>query len=240
MSQATAFEHVVQISKVRINTMATVDLLNTDGSIAPVNQSIVVQFPLDTKALITKGSVWAIKGKSETLKYTSNGFNVTETLIKTHHVKFLKPSGNTLARWISRNIAGIGDVIAKRLVRQGDLVANITDQNTNALLEVAGMTTERADALFAQWPDQALYDTITWVEEQNLPLGIGDKIAGLLGSDSIDRIKKQPFLLLTMGVSFKKAADIAQKLGFSVDDDEYLLVLRNTLLVNMKIKPAQP
>lgn len=219
----SAFNQVVQVTKVRPNGDATVDVINDDGSIMPRRHNVVVVFPSHTKGLVNIGSVWRVTGVGHKQEYKINDFNITEMLINCTSANFLKPSGQVLARWISSNIGGIGSVIANRLVRQENLTDFIEKNDRKSLLEVSGMTNDRVDALISLWPTQSLYDTITWVEEQNLPFGIGSKLVKLFGDGAIERIKSQPFVLTSMGVPFQKVADVAIKLGFDVDDDEFLL-----------------
>ncbi|MFK0574005.1 AAA family ATPase, partial [Endozoicomonas sp.] len=198
---------------------ATVDLIRPDGSVRKREKPLVVHFPEHAQGAATEGSLWEVSGRERENSFTVNDFIVSEYTIDATEIKFLKPSGKVLSRWISSNINGIGGVIANRLVRLPNLAALVEKRDRASLLAVAGMSEARLDRLLKEWPDESLYDTIKWLEEQRLPLGLGEKLSGIFGAEAIEKIKSHPFLLMAMGASFEKTMEVAKELGLTMADD---------------------
>lgn len=144
---------VVQVRKRRARGYATVDLVNKDGSVKKRDKTLVVKFPDHCREVATDGSLWEVSGKEYVNQFVINDISVSEYTIEAESIKFLRPSGRILARWLSSNIGGIGSVIANRLVRIKNLSSLIENQDRVTLLDVAGMSQERVRRLFDQWPD---------------------------------------------------------------------------------------
>ncbi|WP_330926640.1 AAA family ATPase [Candidatus Sororendozoicomonas aggregata] len=219
MSQITHLRQIVQVKKRRLHGYATVDLIQPDGSIRKRDKPLVVQFPEYAKGAVTEGSLWQVNGRERENTFTVNDFVVSEYAIDATSIKYLKPSGKVLSRWIASNIQGVGGVIADRLVRIPNLESLVDNRDKQALLQVSGMSETRIESLFEGWPDASLFKTIAWLEEQQLPLGLGGKLSGLFGAEAIDKIKEHPFLLMAMGASFEKAMVVAKNLGLSMASD---------------------
>ncbi|KAF7775584.1 exodeoxyribonuclease V alpha subunit [Pseudoalteromonas citrea] len=219
MNEVVHLRQIIQVKKQRANSYTTVDLINTDGSIKKRDKTTVVKFPEHAKDTATAGSLWEVSGKERLNHFTINDFPLSEYTIDAANIKFLRPSGRILSRWISNNIKGIGSVIANRLVRLKKLAHLIEAQDTEALLNIAGMTESRVKDLLDSWPSEALFNTINWLEEQNLPLGFGEKLVTIFGEEAIDKVKEHPFLLVAMGASFEQVSQLALKLGFTLQDE---------------------
>lgn len=219
LSNIVHVRQVVQVRKCRARGYATVDLVNKDGSVKKRDKTLVVKFPEHVREVATDGSLWEVSGKEYVNQFAVNDIFVTEYTIEAEKIKFLRPSGRILARWLSSNISGIGSVIANRLVRIKNLNALIESRARDTLLEVAGMSQERVRRLFEQWPDASLYKTIEWLEGQLLPLNLGDKLVAIFGAEAIDKVKSHPFLLMAMGVSFEKTMQVAHELNLSMSDN---------------------
>ncbi len=222
MSQITHLRQIVQVRKKRACGFATVDLIKPDGSLRKREKPVVVHFPEYAQNAATVGSLWEVSGKERENVFTVNDFIISEYTIDATEIRFLKPSGKVLSRWISSNIRGIGSVIANRLVRLPNLAGLIEKRERSSLLAVSGMSEARLDRLLDEWPDKSMYDTITWLEEQQLPLGLGEKLSALFGAEAIDKIKEHPFLLMAMGASFEKTMEIAKGLGLTMADNSVM------------------
>ena len=219
MSEIVHLRQIIQVKKQRANSYATVDLVNADGSIKKRDRTTVVKFPEHAQDTATAGSLWEVSGTERLNHFTINDFPLSEYTIDADNIKFLRPSGRILSRWISNNIKGIGSVIANRLVRNKKLAQLIETQDTEALLNIAGMTENRVKDLIGSWPSEALFSAINWLEEQNLPLGFGEKLVTIFGEEAIDKVKEHPFLLVAMGASFEQVSQLALKLGFTLEDE---------------------
>lgn len=51
------------------------------------------------------------------------------------------------------------------------------------------MTENRVKDLIENWPTEALFNTINWLEEQNLPLGFGEKLVAIFGEEALIKLK---------------------------------------------------
>ena len=222
MSQVAHMNQIVQVKKVRNFGYATVDLINSDGSIKRRSRTIVVKFPDASNDAIQPGSLWSVTGQERLNQYVVNDFAVSEYCVDVGKVSYLKPSGRILSRWISANIKGIGPVIADRLARMKGLKESIESNDRERLLSVAGMTATRVDLLIKGWPNEHLYDVMSWLEAQCLPLGLGPKLIDIFGSEALEKIKASPFLLMTMGASFEKTMNVASSLGLEFASNEVL------------------
>lgn len=218
-SNVVHVRQVVQIKKCRDRGYATVDLINKDGSVLQREKTLVVKFPANTGSLASLGSLWEVSGKEYVNQYSVHGTDITEYTIEAEEIKYLRPSGRILARWISANINGIGSVIANRLVRTRNFSDLIESRNTDVLLEISGMSSERVRRLYEQWPDESLYKTIEWLQEQQLPIGLSDKLVAIFGAAAIDQIKSHPFLLMAMGLPFETTIRVARDLNIPMSDN---------------------
>ena len=181
MSQIAHINQIVQVKKVRGFGYATVDLINSDGSIRRRDRTLVVKFPDASNDAIQPGSLWSVTGQERLSQYVVNDFAVSEYCVDAGKVSYLKPSGRILSRWISANIEGIGPVIADRLARLKGLKESVESNDRERLFSVSGMTKARVDRLIKGWPNEHLYDVMSWLEEQYLPVGLGPRLIDIFG-----------------------------------------------------------
>lgn len=217
---------MVQIAKIRPSGIRTAWEVQEDGSIAHRDTILAVQFPTQMREAASVGSVWSVEGEIERRNYKAHGFVVQDDLLTVETARFLRPSGELLTRWISRNIDGMGDVIARRLVRAfPDIDAVVRSGDRQALTTVAGVNESRARALIEKWPPQGLYGVLNWLQASNLPLGISDRLARVYGPNALARLKDDPFLLVAFGVSFRKILDLIVKLEIELPRDRLLAAI---------------
>lgn len=219
MSNIVHLRQKVQVTKVRGWGYATVVTIKGDSVTRYRQKTLVIKFPKDHVDALTVGSIWEVSGKENVSEYKVNDFEVTEHQIDVETIKYIRPSGLLLARWISGNIKGIGEVIARRLVRQKNLQKIIAEKNVTELRRIRGMNQTRIDNLIAQWPDDKLHETIEFLEEQSLPLSFGEKLVGLFADKAIERVKEHPFILAAMGLSFDRTMEFVSRIGIPLDDE---------------------
>ncbi|TKB51191.1 AAA family ATPase [Ferrimonas sediminicola] len=219
MSSVVHLNQIVQVKKRRKWGYATVDLINKDGSVRKRDKTLVVRFPEGAREASAVGSLWQLSGKEYLNSFQVNDLTITEYTIDAYEIKYLRPSGRILARWISSNIRGIGSVIANRLVRLKNLSALVQNRDREALLAVSGMSNERVERLFNNWPDDTLHETMEWLEALDLPMSLGAKLVSIFGERAIAEVEAHPFLLMAMGASFEKTMQITTSLGLSLDDE---------------------
>ena len=213
---------IVQVDSVRRFGYAMVSVLNKDGSRAKRAEPLVVLFPEEVLQLAVNGSVWSVAGEERVAYFTVGGYTRYETVIDAKKVKFLRPSGLLLARWISANVQGIGPVIANRLVRQRKLEKWVAEGDVNSLMTVAGMSKDRANHLIDRWPKPELFDTIEWLQRLDLPVGLADKLIRIFGETIIQTLEDNPFLLLSVGVGYERVISLAENLGIPRTDPRVL------------------
>jgi exodeoxyribonuclease V alpha subunit len=222
MNQVVHLNQIIQVQKNRAWGYATVVMVNEDGSIKKRDKTLTVQFPEETMDAAIPGSLWKVTGTERLNQFSANDFDVIEYCIEADSIKYLRPSGRILSRYISSNIKGVGGVIANRLVRLKDIDKIVKRRDRGALLAVPGMSEARIDQLIDAWPTASLHETMEWLEAQQLPLGLGDKLVSIFNEETIDTVKSNPFLLMAMGVSFKKTLLVAQSLGLTMLDEPVL------------------
>lgn len=222
MNSIVHLNQIVQVKKLRHFGVATVDLVNNDGSLRKRDHSVVVKFPVDVIDVLTPGSLWQINGAERIRQYDLKDVTIVEYLIDPTDVLILRPAGRILARWISANIPRVGPVIANRLVRLKNLDAAIHGRDVERLMSVSGVTKSIVEHLFEKWPKKTFFEIIQWLESHALPLGLADRLTGVFGDNALDKLKTNPFLLLSLGASFEKTIKIAESFGFSKADEMVL------------------
>jgi exodeoxyribonuclease V alpha subunit len=221
MSNVVHLRQIVQVKKIRQNGYAVVDLVNPNGTTRRLDKTLLVSFPDTATGAVSPGTLWEVSGKQVVSSFVANDFTIIEYVIRADTFRFLKPSGLILGRWISRNVKGIGIVIARRLVRTQKLHELIKNADIDALALIVGMTPAKIERLIEKWPSDELYRVVEWLEDQKLPINLADKLVGIFGEDAIKRIKLHPFMLMAMGLPYKETTYIAKRLGLRPEDDHY-------------------
>lgn len=217
---------MVQIAKVRPSGIRTAWEVREDGSLAQRDATLAIQFPTQWREAASVGSIWSVEGKIERRNYKARGFTVNDDLLTVESAQYVRPSGELLARWISKNIGGLGDVIARRLVRAlPDIDAVVRRGDVQALTAVSGINEGRAKTLIEKWPPEGLYDVLGWLQESGLPLGLADRLARVYGESALGRLKDDPFLLAAFGVSFQKILDLVTTLEIALPRDRLLAAI---------------
>lgn len=200
--------------------MVTAAEVLASGALAPRKHVLAVEFPRYCKGVVTPGSVWSVAGATTVRTYEHNNFQITEDLLVATNAEFIRPSGELLARWIHKNIEGVGEVIARRLVRAlPNIDAIVRDGNVEALVAISGVSCDRAQALIKNWPSESLYAVMEWLQGSGLPMALSDRLTRVYGDKTLETLKADPFLLLTFGVSLKKIKSLIRKLNIILEED---------------------
>ena len=87
---------------------AAVSIVNRDGTIRPSASPLplIVRFSDENVGLVAPGTVWLVDGPEEVTSYSQDGAQRYERTIKASNATFVKPTGQTLARWLKENIEG--------------------------------------------------------------------------------------------------------------------------------------
>ena len=201
---------------------AAVAVIKRDGSVSPSPSPmpLIVRFPEDVKELVAPGTVWLVDGPEVVTSYVHNGDRRYERTIKATKATFDKPTGQTLSRWLRRNVDGIGETLSDRLVRNKHLAKWVEASDRTSLLAIHGMSESTVDALLESWPSAKLFEVIAFLDEHGIPAGISGSILKALDEDALPVLKSNPFMLLGLGVSFGKVIAFAERMGFTFADPE--------------------
>ena len=217
---------LVQLRERPVSGVARAHEVGSDGRVVNRTRPLAVRLPDSCVGAATPGSVWLVEGEATSRTFERNGFVVEQEVLRARRARVRPPAGELLARWIATNVAGIGEVIARRLVRAlPDLDESVRQGDTEALTAVAGVSEARAQALIECWPAEGLYDVLTWLQEADLPLDLGERLSRVYGESAVQVLTRDPFLLLGFGVSFERSLEIARQLGVDEQDDRLLIGL---------------
>lgn len=211
---------IVQLAKQRIHRLFKAYEVAEDGSIINRSRTLVVRIPKNAIGVALIGSVWKLSDKPKINRYKVNGFTIEEDFIDARNPQFLQPSGELLARWIAANIERVGEVKAKRLVRAiPDLDEVARSGDWHRISSVSGINIDTAKKIIELWPSQALYQAIRWLQESQLPIGLADRLTRVYGDEVIYKLTTDPFVLMSLGVSFETVLQIIENLNLTISDE---------------------
>jgi len=116
---------------------------------------------------------------------------------------------------------GIGEKNAQKIVNVfGADTINIIDNNPERLYEVKGLGDKKVQALIAGWSDHKyIKDIVCFFSPFGLTTNMIMKIYKKYGNDAIDIVSENPYCIAKDidGIGFRRADDIAMKLGVDKD-----------------------
>ena len=120
-------------------------------------------------------------------------------------------------------IKGIGPVMAKRVVKKFGLdTLEVVENHIEKLLEVEGIGPKRVDMIKAAWEEQReIRRVMVFLSEYGVGSGYAAKIFKRYGNRAVEMVRENPYRLAEdiVGIGFKTADRIAEKLGISKDSD---------------------
>lgn len=123
-------------------------------------------------------------------------------------------------------IHGIGPVYAKRIVEFfGAETLDIIDKDPSRLKQVPGLGKKRLDQIVSCWADQrSIRDVMIFLQGYGVSPKFAQKIYKVYGNKSIAKVQENPYRLAQeiIGIGFKSADTIAQKMGIANDSPERL------------------
>lgn len=118
-------------------------------------------------------------------------------------------------------IKNIGPVFARKIVDTfGEQTLEILDSHPERLKELPGIGPKRVASVIESVKEQtAIRSIMIWLKRYDLPNGIAAKIYKTYGPDSVAVLEDNPYKLSDdiKGVGFKKADDVASRLGLPYD-----------------------
>ena len=123
----------------------------------------------------------------------------------------------------SGSIKGIGPATAKKIIKAfGEDTINIFRTNPAALSSIQGINYEKAMKMGESFNENwELWNIVSFLEQFGISASHAKKIYKDLGSDAINEIKKNPYILVdkVRGVDFKQIDKMAMDIGIDIQDD---------------------
>ena len=128
-----------------------------------------------------------------------------------------------MACYLAAQISGVGPHRAKLLVAYfGDTLTDVLERNPERLLEVKGIGKDSAERIATGWKNDAIDRELSLLLSS---IGVGGswarRIRRQLGDNAVQVLKDNPYRLVDVhGIGFKKADEIARRLGYDEASDE--------------------
>lgn len=174
---------------------------------------VVCDFKLVPDAhLVEKGQCWHVEGHVETKTITpASGVRIIERQISAAYAMLLRLTGENIVAWIaeSPDCTGIGVVKASKLYQRfGPGLATLMERrDIEALSEVISQSS--AKTLCTAFARHSLARTLMWLDGLAIPRRIGAKVIKFYKEQAEQRIKFNPYLLLSFEASWKTVDDLA-------------------------------
>ena len=114
-------------------------------------------------------------------------------------------------------ISGIREATAKKLVAHfGTEILDIMLQNPERLAEIKGISREKAEKIGKSFAEaRSMQNVVMFLQQYSITANMAVKIHSVLGSNAVEMIKKNPYILADMvdGIAFKTADTIAFNMG---------------------------
>ena len=130
---------------------------------------------------------------------------------------------SAIAEYLSSGLfKGIGPALSKKIVDHfGEDTIEIIENNPERLSEVKGLSKNKIETLTTVWKEKkCISDIIIFFKEYGLTTNLILKIYKQYGCDVIKIISNNPYVMIDdiEYIGFKKADEIAMKMGFAIDD----------------------
>tara|TARA_R110001599_G_scaffold310115_1_gene517215 strand:- start:9823 stop:11988 length:2166 start_codon:yes stop_codon:yes gene_type:complete len=172
------------------------------------------------------GQHWHIEGDRKITDIDSNGFQLKQHTYDSPKTSqcTLPETGDQLIKFIAANkdFKGIGESKARELWSVlGDKIYTIatlrTSENQNLLSNILSETS--IDALYEGFKKYTNLSACNWMAKHQIPSPIQQRIIRHHGSETIEAIRKNPYTLITFGMSFVNADEISSKY-FKIKDGD--------------------
>lgn len=138
---------------------------------------------------------------------------------KAEYYETVMPSDEeSILKYLSSGIiSGIREATAKKLLEHfGCDVLHIMMNEPEKLAQIKGISKEKAKRIGAEFCElQSMQNIVMFLQQYNISANMAVKVHNVLGANSVDMIKKNPYILSDMvdGISFKTADSIAFNMG---------------------------
>ena len=143
----------------------------------------------------------------------------------TSYVSLLPATLAGIERYLGSGlVAGVGPVMARRLVRRFALeTLEILENDPDRLTEVPGIGAARSRRLREAWAEQRhVRDVMVFLQGHGISPRLAARIVKLYGETALARVRENPFRLARdiAGIGFLAADRIAERLGIARDAPE--------------------
>ena len=139
--------------------------------------------------------------------------------------KLMPQTLGALERYLANgNIKGIGEALAKRIVKKfGEETINVFKYEPKRLAEVRGISESRAIEMAEEFINNwEVWQIVGFLERFGIGAEYAKKVFNLFGSNAIEEIESNPYILIdiTRGVDFKQIDKMALDLGINYDNEK--------------------
>ncbi len=192
-----------------------------------VNSYTIAEFETDEESIIVVGYLPFIN-QGDTLKLIGKFVEHKEYgrqfKIDTFE-KIMPQTLGALERYLANgNIKGIGEALAKRIVKKfGEETITVFRQEPKRLAEVKGISEARAKEMSEDFINNwEVWQIVGFLEKFGIGAEHAKKVFDLLGTDAIEKIEANPYILIDIarGVDFKQIDRMALDLGINYDNEK--------------------
>ena len=139
--------------------------------------------------------------------------------------KLMPKTAKAIEKYLANgNIKGIGEALAKRIVRKfGDETTYVFKYEPNRLAEIKGISEGKAKELSEEFVENwEVWQIVGFLEKFGIGAENAKKVYNLLGANAIEQIEKDPYVLIDIarGVDFKQIDQMALDLGIAYDNEK--------------------
>lgn len=139
--------------------------------------------------------------------------------------KMMPKTLGALERYLANgNIKGIGEVIAKRIIKKfGEETIHVFRYEPERLAEIRGISKEKAKEMSESFIENwEVWQIVGFLEKFGLGAEHAKKVFDLYGTKAIEEIEANPYILIELarGVDFKQIDKMALDLGMNYDNEK--------------------
>jgi len=200
--------------------------VSDDGHLLDAYEEVTVRIHSNGVAVkVVEGQWWQLRGLSSSRTFiNAGGFQMTEEHIevKRGDAVLVQPSGAHIEQYL-RRFHGIGPGTCKLLWKTfGEGLVEVLDSGDyQALADV--VSPQKAATLIEGWRQEGLSKTLQWLQANNVGLRIGRRVINYFGADAVEKIRENPFRLLSFSAGWDEVDSLAtRELGVDLKDERRL------------------
>ena len=181
--------------------------------------------PVLGATLVQTGQWWNVSGDTLQRNIEVNGFKLAEWQIEATSAFLMRPSGEHIVSFMADNPAfvGIGQVKARKLWETlgNRLYAALDGADVDTLSKV--LSPESAVQVVGAWAQFGDSQTLQWLQAEGFELALGRKVMKFFGNDTAEKIKIDPYRLLSFCATWRQVDKLAlEHFDVPIDDPRRL------------------